>query len=87
MMGAVQDYWGSTMQDRLTQGQSRLLRPSAPMPDLEAYGCAEIPAGTRILVQGNVVPIVSANVNGKSIKGVTLPAMVRFEETPPMRPN
>jgi hypothetical protein len=73
------DHWTDVMQDRFTAGQSQLLRgapTSAPPP--ERYGCALLPPGTAVLLErGNVVPVVSAKLaNGKTVRGVTLPAMV-----------
>ena len=72
-------HWSDTMQDKLTNGQSQLLRGKATSaPDLEAYGCSLILAGTPMtLERGNIVPVVSVKLpNGKVVRGVTLQAMI-----------
>ncbi len=76
--------WEDAAADRMTRGQSRLMRQPMPEPNLEVYGCALVPSGTRVLVEaGNVVPIITAEVNGKSIKGVTHSGMIKFDEKAP----
>ncbi len=72
-------HWEDTAQDAVTHGQSELLRGQAtPLPELAAYGCALIPAGTPMqLTRGNVVPVVTATgPDGNQVHGVTLPNMI-----------
>jgi hypothetical protein len=72
-------HWTDIQQDRLTHGQSRLLRgESTPEPTPELYGCALIPPGTQmILERGNIVPLVSVTLaDGRVVRGVTSPAMI-----------
>lgn len=79
MFDLYTSHWEDAMQDRMTNGQSRLIRgEAAPTPDLGSYGCALIPAGTPMMSKnGSVVPVVTAKLpNGKTISGVTLPAMI-----------
>lgn len=72
-------HWTDTMQDRMSNGQSELLRGRAtPAPNLEAHGCSLFPAGTPMtLERGNIVPVVSVKLpNGKVVRGVTLQSMI-----------
>jgi TPR repeat protein len=72
-------HWSDTMQDKITNGQSQLIRGKAtPAPDLEAHGCSLFPAGTPMtLERGNIVPVVSVKLpNGRVVRGVTLQAMI-----------
>lgn len=71
-------YWRDLLQDRLTHGQSRLLRPTAEKPDPERLGCALIPPGTPMLLElGMIVPVVTAKLpDGRTIRGVTLSDMI-----------
>jgi TPR repeat protein len=78
-------HWTEDFQDTLTRGQSKLLRGDAvPSPDLDAYGCALVSAGSPMILEANeIVPIVSALLpNGRSIRGVTIPAMFGIGNTP-----
>jgi hypothetical protein len=84
MFDAVVQHRMDAFQDVVTRGQSRLMRRSYPSPDFEAHGCSFLPSGTRMLVDaGNVVPIVTAEANGQSIKGVTMWGMFTYEENAP----
>jgi hypothetical protein len=68
---ALTAHWSDALQDQITRGQSQLLRQSRPEPNLELYACALIPPGTRVRVEArSVVPVVSADVNGKTIKAL-----------------
>lgn len=72
------EHWEETMQDRMTRGQSKLIRGDpTPAPDLSLYGCDLIPAGTPMnLETENVVPVVTAlRPDGSRVRGVTLSAM------------
>jgi TPR repeat protein len=72
-------HWEDTTQDAMTNGQSRLIRGEpAPAPDLKSRGCTLLPSGTPMMLErGSVVPVVTAKLaNGKTIRGVTLPAMI-----------
>jgi TPR repeat protein len=78
-------HWTEDYQDTLTRGQSKFLRGDAvPSPDFEAYGCALVSAGSPMILEANeIVPIVSAVLpNGRSIRGVTIPAMLGTANTP-----
>jgi hypothetical protein len=78
-------HWTEDHQDTVTHGQSKLLRgDAAPSPDLETYGCALVSAGSSMILEANeIVPIVSALLpNGRSIRGVTIPAMLGTGNTP-----
>jgi TPR repeat protein len=78
-------HWTEDHQDTVTHGQSKSLRgDAAPSPDLEAYGCALVSAGSSMILEANeIVPIVSALLpNGRSIRGVTIPAMLGTGNTP-----
>lgn len=78
-------HWTEDYQDTSTRGQSKLLRGDAvPSPDLEAYGCALVLAGSPMILEANeIVPIVSALLpDGRSIRGVTIPAMLGTGNTP-----
>jgi TPR repeat protein len=79
------EHWTEDYQDTLTRGESKLLRGDAvPGPDLEAYGCALVSAGSPMILENNeIVPIVSAVLpHGTSIRGVTIPAMLGTGNTP-----
>jgi hypothetical protein len=75
MTDAVTDGWVSAA----TEGKIDRVRPPAHTPDLAAYGCAFVPAGTVMKVlDRNPVPVVQADVDGVTIKGVTSPVMVDY---------
>jgi TPR repeat protein len=79
------EHWTESNQDILTRGQSKLLRGDAvPSPDLESHGCALVPAGSPITIESKeLVPIVSAVLSdGRTIRGVTIPAMLGTGNTP-----
>lgn len=72
-------HWRDAQQDKLTRGQSRLIRgDSAPAPDPEAYGCVLVPAGTSMMLErGNIVPVVRVRQpDGTIVRGVTLTGMI-----------
>lgn len=73
-------HYRDVMQDRLTNGQTRLLH-GAPgdAPEPSDYGCALVATGTLMtLERGNIVPIVTATMpNGATVRGVTMPAMIK----------
>jgi TPR repeat protein len=72
-------HWTDTLQDVLTNGQSRLLRGQpTPAPDLKSYGCALLSPGTPMMLErGNIVPVVTSKLpDGTTIRGVTLGAMI-----------
>jgi hypothetical protein len=72
---AVTDGWATIA----TEGKIDRLRPPAQAPDLAAYGCTFVPAGTALKVlDRNPVPVVEVEVDGVTIKGVTSPAMVDY---------
>jgi hypothetical protein len=78
------NHWEEAMQDRVTGGQSVLLRGEAtPEPKPADWGCALVKPGTRMLLEkGNVVPVVRVTLpNGNKIRGVTQASM--FQSTPP----
>jgi len=73
-------HWQDSLQDRLTKGQSKLLRgESSPEPVPEVYGCMLVPPGTSMLQDpGNVVPVVTfKRSDGSYFKGVTMAPMIR----------
>jgi hypothetical protein len=85
---ALTAHWSDASQDQITEGQSRLLRQPRPEPNLELYDCVLIPPGTRVQVEArSIVPIVSAEVNGKTVKGVTMAPMLKLDEEPPAIPR
>lgn len=66
--------WAETFQDKVTGGQSRLIRGEATSePPLARYGCALAPAGTTMALEsGNVVPVVTVKLpDGRIVRGVT----------------
>ena len=72
-------HWEQTMQDKLTNGDSRLLRgPAAPLPDLQAFGCTLIPPGTPMTLERKTpVPVVVVKtMSGETARGVTLPRTI-----------
>ena len=73
-------HYQDVMQDKLSNGQARLLHgsPSDP-PDPSDYGCALVATGTLMtLERGNIVPVVSVKQpDGTTVRGVTLPAMIQ----------
>lgn len=72
-------HWEEAMQDRLTNGTSRLLRgPAIQAPEPSDFDCALLPAGTpMILVRQTPLPVVSAKLaNGETVTGVTLTGMI-----------
>jgi hypothetical protein len=72
---AVTDGWATVA----SQGKIDRIRPPARTPDLAAYGCAFVPAGTVMKVLGrNPVPVVQVDVVGVTIEGVTSPEMVAY---------
>src|ERR1700733_4120858 len=73
-------HWEETVQDKLTHGDSRLLRGAAmPLPDLQAYGCTLLTPGTPMtLARKTPVPVVIVTTSdGETIKGVTMPGMIK----------
>jgi hypothetical protein len=71
--------WEQTMQDKLTKGESRLLRgPATPLPDVETFGCTLIPPGTPMTLERKTpVPVVVVKTaSGEAARGVTLPGMI-----------
>jgi hypothetical protein len=75
-------HWTDGFQDKLTEGQSRLMRGAgAEEPDPSVFGCIVVPPGTMMLQDpGNAVPVVTVQKeNGKFFKGVTMAPMVRRE--------
>jgi len=79
LFDAYAESWSEQMQERLTNGQSRLIN-GKPMeaPNPTAYGCELIKPGTAMqMEQGNLVPVVIAKLaDGTQIRGVTLGDMV-----------
>jgi hypothetical protein len=75
------------MQDRVTGGESALIRGSAtPAPKPAGWGCVLVKAGTRMLLEkGHIVPVVRVSLpNGDKVRGVTQENMFsRLAVTPP----
>lgn len=72
-------HWEEAMQDKFTNGASRLIRgPASQLPDLQAFRCTLIPVGTPMILEGKEpVPVVVAKTaNGQIVRGVTLHGMV-----------
>jgi hypothetical protein len=57
---------------------------AAAMPNLSSVGCALLPAGTPVTVEGNDdIPIIRGEtLLGITVRGVTDPAMVEFDPPP-----
>lgn len=73
-------HWADTFEDKITRGQSNLMRGAATRsPDFARYGCALIAPGTPMAVErGNMVPVVEGKLpNGKPFRGVTDPSMLQ----------
>jgi Superinfection immunity protein len=74
--------WEDKFQDKLTRGQSRLLRgEGASEPKPEDYGCILLPPGTEITATSDaIVPIVRVKFpSGAKIKGVTEGVMFHYQ--------
>jgi hypothetical protein len=76
-------HWEDTMQDKLTNGQSQVLRgPPSPTPDLKVHGCSLVRPGTPVYVENSDafttgIPKVSTKLpDGTMVRGVTLPKML-----------
>jgi len=70
--------WEEHMQDKLTRGQSRLIRgEAAENPDPEVYGCTSIPEGTPLRVRNwRYAPVIKATLpDGTEVTGVTMQGM------------
>ena len=76
-------HWEDSTQDRLTGGQSTVIRtPSTPVPDPADYGCTLLEPGTLVeattgagILSG--IPSVTARLgDGRFVHGVTLPSML-----------
>lgn len=79
-------HWEETTQDRLTRGQSGLIRGKATAyPDFAAFGCALIPAGQILKIEvEKPIPIVSAQLPGGTvIRGVTFSTMYQGNSPSP----
>lgn len=67
-------HWEDSMQDRVTNGQSKLVRgPSTQAPTLSRFGCYLAKPGTPMLLdRSHIVPVVSFRLpNGRVVRGVT----------------
>lgn len=72
------EHWEDSMQDRLTNGQSKLVRgPSTQAPVLSRFGCYLAKPGTPMLLERrHIVPVVSFKLSsGKTVRGVTMETM------------
>lgn len=81
-------HWEDSMQDRVTGGQSRLIRgPAAQTPTLSRFGCYLAKPGTPMqLDQRYIVPVVSFRLpSGKTVRGVTMEDM--FKRIPTESPQ
>jgi hypothetical protein len=86
MIQAITHYRGDLFKQQLLGRDSQYLYQPSPEPNLALYGCTIVPSGTRVFVERFViqfVPLVSTEVNGVTIKGVTLSNMLKFDEKMP----
>jgi hypothetical protein len=70
----------SVWMDAITNGQDRLIHAPVAEPDFESVGCAMVPAGTpmELVETYQNIPVVKANLNGRTIQGVTYPSMLAW---------
>lgn len=94
LFGLYKNYWEDSMQDTMTNGQSRILRgPSAPAPDPALYGCSLLKPGTPVEARNgegllNGIPMVTAKLqDGTMIHGVTIPNMLSAIPLPSSEPK
>ena len=81
VISMYQEHWGETIQDRITQGQTVLLRgPAMPVPNLELLGCSLVPPGTPMQVTEGLAPSVTAQLpDGTIVRGITHPLMFSWD--------
>jgi hypothetical protein len=82
-VGIIWSLYGESVQEHMlaaaTKGQSELLHGKAYMgPNVKAFGCEIVPAGTPVLWErDNIVPVISGTLpNGNQFRGVTMHQMV-----------
>jgi hypothetical protein len=74
-------FWERSQQYRMLGAGNNLIEPPGPAPEPEEYGCTLIPKGAPIAVELTpaMLPLVTAQIGGQTIRGVTAATMYRLK--------
>ena len=74
-------FWERSQQYRMLGAGNNLIEPPGPAPEPEEYGCTLIPKGAPITVELTpaMLPLVTAQIGGQTIRGVTAATMYRLK--------